>query len=103
MSEVKTAKPVPRKATPRQGLAGLVERVTANPTKTFGIVLLLLAVFFLGYGNWPLVRFSLLGINVDLPGTLLYALFFLIGMLAMWFWVRPQRPPSGDTPAEEDE
>lgn len=101
LPEEKTVKVPVKKVKAGQGAPGFWARLVPNPTRAFIIVLVILVVFFLAVGNWPLVRVSLLGINVDLPGTLVYVLVFLLGMLAMWFWLKPAKPAPPKPPAEK--
>ncbi len=72
------------RAGPIQRISDYVIRAAANPVRLFVGVLAGLLVLMMAVENWPLVRFSLVGISFDLPGTILYLIFIILGMVVFW-------------------
>lgn len=68
---------------------------TRQPARVFVAVLVALVVLILAAENWPLVRFSLLGVAFDVPGTIVYLIFLIIGMVI--YWVLNIRYTAGQT------
>ncbi|MFQ6130744.1 MAG: hypothetical protein ACE5R4_01790 [Armatimonadota bacterium] len=66
------------------GAASRLQSVVQQPVRLFLAILAALVVIMLVCQNWPLVRFSLLGWTFDVPGTILYLIFVIVGMVIFW-------------------
>lgn len=89
-----------QEAAPAKGRpAARLQAVIQQPVRLFFAMLAVIVVLILASENWPLVRFSLLGVRFDIPGTIVYLIFLILGMII--FWILNVRYAAAQTSAAE--